>query len=115
MKRKLLILCIIILNFCLDLNAQAPKKFSYQSVIRNSSGQLITNSNISLRISILQNSLSGANIYSENHSVNTNINGLATLEIGNGNIITGTFNNINWSTGIYFIKTEVDVTGGNKL
>ena len=113
MRKKLLILCVILLNSYLNVNAQAPQKFSYQSVIRNSSGLLITNSNISLRISILHNSSTGTIVYSETHSVLTNTNGLATLEIGNGNIITGTFNNINWSSGIYFIKTEADVTGGN--
>lgn len=113
MRKKLLILCVILLNSYLNVNAQAPQKFSYQSVIRNSSGLLITNSNISLRISILQNSSTGTIVYSETHSVLTNTNGLATLEIGSGNIVTGTFNNINWSLGIYFIKTEADVTGGN--
>lgn len=113
MIKKILILCVILLNSYLNVNAQAPQKFSYQSVIRNSSGLLITNSNISLRISIMHNSSTGAIVYSETHSVLTNTNGLATLEIGSGDIVTGTFNNINWSSGNYFIKTEADITGGN--
>jgi hypothetical protein len=34
------------------------------------------------------------------------------LEIGGGTIVTGTFAGIDWSAGMYFIKTETDPTGG---
>ncbi len=39
-----------------SLMAQAPQKFSYQSVIRNSGGQLLANQQIAIKISILQGS-----------------------------------------------------------
>ena len=39
--------------------AQAPEKFTYQSVIKNSSGYLLKNQEIGLRISILFNSVMG--------------------------------------------------------
>jgi hypothetical protein len=51
-------------------------------------------------------------VYSETQSVTTNNNGLATLEIGNGSVLEGTFVSIDWSQGPYFIKTETDPTGG---
>ncbi|MDB9721242.1 DUF1566 domain-containing protein, partial [Winogradskyella sp.] len=35
-----------------------------------------------------------------------------TLEIGTGTPVTGTFAAIDWATGPYFIKTEIDPTGG---
>ncbi|MBU1014759.1 MAG: DUF1566 domain-containing protein [Bacteroidetes bacterium] len=88
--------------------AQTPTKMSYQAVIRNSSSQLITNQFIGMRISILQGSASGTIVYTETQTPSTNINGLVTIEIGGG---TG-FNTINWSSGVYFIKTETDPTGG---
>ncbi|WP_445718188.1 hypothetical protein, partial [Flavobacterium sp.] len=42
----------------------------------------------------------------------SNINGLVSLEIGSGTVVSGDFTNINWSNGPYFIKTETDPTGG---
>lgn len=93
--------------------AQAPQKMSYQSVIRNNTGDLVANSPIGLRISILKDSPSGTVVYSETMTNTTNENGLLSIEIGGGTPITGTFAGIDWSTGIFFIKTETDPNGGS--
>lgn len=92
--------------------AQAPEKMSYQSVIRDASNTLVTNQSVGIQISILQGSASGTSVYTETHAPTTNINGLASLEIGTGTIVTGIFSAINWGAGPYFIKTETDPTGG---
>jgi hypothetical protein len=42
----------------------------------------------------------------------TNENGLLTLIIGEGEIVTGTFADIDWSDGTYILKTETDPEGG---
>lgn len=65
-----------------------------------------------MKISILQGSSSGTAVYVETHTPTTNANGLATIEIGNGSIVTGVFANIKWSTGPYYLKTETDPEGG---
>ncbi|MDX9776817.1 MAG: FISUMP domain-containing protein, partial [Petrimonas sp.] len=39
-------------------------------------------------------------------------NGLVSVEIGSGTVVSGTFATIDWSNGPYFIKTETDPTGG---
>jgi len=92
--------------------AQAPQKMSYQAVIRNSSNALIVSTPVGMKISILQGSSTGTDVYVETQTVSTNANGLVSLEIGTGTVITGTFSAINWATGPYFIKTETDPTGG---
>ena len=92
--------------------AQAPQKMSYQAVIRNSSSALITSTPVGMQISILQGSSSGTAVYVETQTPSTNANGLVSLEIGTGTVITGTFSAINWAAGPYFIKTETDPTGG---
>jgi len=92
--------------------AQSPQKMSYQAVIRNGSDQLVNNHAVGMRISILQGSSSGTAVYVETQSPTTNANGLVSIEIGGGTIVTGTFISINWSAGTYFIETETDPTGG---
>ena len=98
--------------FAIGAFAQAPEKMSYQAVIRNSSGELVKSSNVGMQISILKGSATGTAVYVETQIQTTNANGLVTLEIGDGTIVTGTFDGIDWSTGIYFIKIETDPTGG---
>ena len=97
----------------LSVFAQAPQKMSFQAVIRNSSNALVTSTVVGMKISVLQGSPTGTVAYSETQSPTTNANGLVSLQIGAGAVISGTFAGINWATGSYFIKTETDPTGGN--
>jgi uncharacterized protein (TIGR02145 family) len=96
----------------LSIYAQSPNKMSYQAVIRNSSNALVTNQFIGMRIRILQGSVSGSSVYVETHLTTTNTNGLATIEIGGGTVVSGNFSTINWANGPYYCKTETDPTGG---
>lgn len=112
MKSKLFYLFALL--FVITINAQAPQKFSYQAVLRNSSGNLIANTNVGVKISIYQNSASGTPVYSESHASTTNANGLMSLQVGEGTvIINGNFSTIDWASGTYYIKSEIDPTGGN--
>ena len=104
---------LILLLLSENIWAQAPQKMTYQAVIRNSSNALILSSPIGIKVSVLQGSANGTVTYSETQIQNTNINGLVSLEIGMGTPVIGTFSNINWANGPYFIQTEVDPSGGS--
>ena len=94
------------------LYAQVPQKTSYQAVIRDADNNLVVDSPVAIRISILQEAIDGVEVYTETHQVNTNSNGLVTLEIGAGIVEYGQFDTLNWAAGPYFLKSEVDPTGG---
>lgn len=94
------------------LFAQAPAKFNYQAVVRNATNQLITSSPIGMRIAILKGTATGSAVYLETHIPITNANGLAAVEIGNGSVVNGVFANIDWANGPYFVKTDIDPSGG---
>ena len=111
MKKIYLIIAAIMLSIT-ALMAQSPEKFSYQAVVRDAAGHLISNGTVNVRISILQSSPLGDNVvYLESHTVTTNLNGLLTLEIGGGNSIEGSFSDIDWANGPFFLKTEIDPDG----
>mgnify|MGYP006267371059 CR=1 FL=1 len=85
---------------------------SYQAVVRDASGQLITNSTVGMRVSIIKDDPDGPAEYVETHTPTTNANGLATLEIGEGTAVSGTFFFIEWRSGSHYVKTETDPNGG---
>jgi hypothetical protein len=97
---------------CLQLQAQAPQRFSYQAVVRDGSNTLVTNSTVGMRVSLLQGNASGPTVYVETHSPTTNTNGLVSLAVGGGTVISGSMANIDWIDGPYFIRTEADPDGG---
>ncbi len=105
---------MVIAALTLTVNAQSPQKMSYQAVVRNSSGALVANQAVGMKISILQGSATGTVVFSETYSPNpqTNANGLVTVEIGSGITVIGTFSGINWASGPFFLKTETDPGGG---
>ena len=109
--KKIITICAALLMTA-SVFAQAPNKMSYQAVIRNSSNALVTNTQVGMQISILQDSANGTAVYVETQTTNSNANGLVSLEIGNGTVVSGTIAAINWANGPYFIKTETDPTGG---
>lgn len=112
MKKFYALTLILLISY--GISAQVPQKMSYQAVIRNSNNDLVTNTAVGLRISILQGTPTGTVVYQEYYSPNpqTNVNGLVSVEIGGGTAIIGTFSSINWSAGPYYLKTETDPTGG---
>ena len=107
MRKVFTILAAILLTA--SLYAQAPEKMSYQAVIRNTSNNLVTGKEVGMKISILQGSISGIAVYVETHTPTSNANGLVSLEIGTGTVVSGDFSAIDWAAGPFFIKTETAV------
>uniref|UniRef100_UPI004047D35B collagen-like triple helix repeat-containing protein n=1 Tax=Algoriphagus sp. TaxID=1872435 RepID=UPI004047D35B len=74
--------------------------------------KVLAASTVGIKISLLQGSATGSAVYVETHRKTTNVNGLVSLEIGTGTVLSGSFAGINWANGPYLIKTETDPTGG---
>jgi len=113
MKKTMTLLAMLFITFASF--AQVPEKMSYQAVIRDGANTLVTNQTVGMQMSILQGGdLANPGptvLYSETQTPTTNANGLVTLEIGNGTIVSGVFADIDWSASPYFIITETDPTG----
>jgi uncharacterized protein (TIGR02145 family) len=93
--------------------SQAPQKINFQSILRNTNGEVVANKSVSLKISILSGSITGTSVYSETHTKTTDASGLISLQIGSGSVSSGVFNNIDWGNAAHFIKLEADFSGGS--
>ncbi len=101
MKKIFTFLFLMLLTVA-SLFAQAPQKMSYQAVVRNSNNALVTEQQVSVRLSILQGSATGATVYTETHTATTNVNGLLTVEVGGGNS-SQNFSQIPWGNGPFYL------------
>lgn len=97
--------------FC-SVNAQVPDKMSFQAVIRDHNSNLVSNTVVGLRISIVKEVSPGTAVYSETHSVHSNENGLVSLVIGSGTS-NDDFSAIEWGSDSFYTRLEMDITGGN--
>lgn len=114
MKRIILALGIFAL-VAFKHYAQAPESFKYQALARDTNGILLQNQNLNMRISILQGSANGTVVYIETHQVTTNDYGLINLSVGEGTPVFGIFSVIDWGINSYYVKTEMDINGGNSF
>lgn len=110
MNRLYIIMIFLVAN--LSLMAQVPQSVKYQAVVRDNNNNLIVNQSVGLQISVLQGSISGPVIYEETFTENTNGHGLVFLNIGRGTPVVGTFTQIDWKNGPYFLETAIDINGG---
>jgi hypothetical protein len=110
LMKKLVLFSFILLSIVTF--SQAPEGINYQAVIRNSSGTLVANTTVAIRVQVRQASATGTVVYQERHSVLTSAQGLINLVIGSGTPQVGTFNGINWGVGPYFINLGIDLANG---
>ena len=108
-----LLLSISVITFA--QNIKGLDGFKYQAVIRDDQGGILKIQKVNFKFNILKGSSSGTSAYEETHTVKTNELGLVNLVIGKGAPIQGTFQMIDWGTGSYFIRIEMDETGGNSF
>jgi hypothetical protein len=111
MKKIFSTLLLIMLG--MSLFAQFPGGFNYQAVVRNTAGEIIANKTVKFRISMLQESESGTDVYVETHSVVTGAFGLANLKVGMGTKVSGNFDPSAWGLKKHFMKVELDPNNGN--
>jgi hypothetical protein len=87
---------------------EIPSGFNYQAVVRDATGNIISNEEIIFELSIQDNI--GTNIWTETHTITTNQFGLVSLVVGQGTQTGGTaavFNDIDWSSGTMKLRTVV--------
>lgn len=108
-------LLITVLLFTTTGFSITPEKMNFVAVIRNNQNSLASNQQIGVKLSILQDSITGTPVYSETHSPKADTYGIINIEIGTGISTKGVFNQIDWSHGNFFLKTEIDPQGGTNF
>jgi hypothetical protein len=109
MKKTIRLMMCAAVMFTAHIMAQVPQKFNYQGVVRNSSGNPLANTTIGLQLSITDGVTT---FYSETFTPTTSLLGLFNVEVGNGVVVSGVFNTIDWLSGPKNLKVEMDPAGG---
>ncbi len=102
--------------FAVAAFAQGPQGFNYQAVMRNASGALLANTNVGMRLSIINGTATSTTVlYSETRTTTTTAQGLLNIQIGDGTATatTGNLSTINWLDSNKFLKVEIDPAGGS--
>src|SRR4051794_6991444 len=97
--KKLCPIVVMLLLTCFTAISQAPQGINYQAVALDGAGNPVVSQPIGIRLTILDGGATGTLVYQETQHPSTDITGLFSIVIGNGTVVSGTFNNIKWGNG----------------
>lgn len=104
MKKTTLVL-IWLLAIAFSASAQSPQRMNYQTVVRNTNGNVTANTAVKFRFTIHDGSATGTTVFTETQTTTTNQLGLVNLEIGQLNNLAV----VNWGLGAKYLQVEVDI------
>ncbi len=104
-------LCLISAQF----TAKAQEKVSYQSLLLDENGPMVSQS-VALLLTVSQGNTENRTIlYQESHLTTTNSSGLVSLNLGSGISIAGNWSEINWSLENLYLETYLQEGSTSKL
>ncbi|MDX9695853.1 MAG: hypothetical protein RBT49_08685, partial [Bacteroidales bacterium] len=104
--KRIIVFCILATCLFIQALGQVPEGFNYQGTLRNSTGDLVKNTSITIKVSLIEDHTAGLVLFSEQHSVTTSDYGQFSIVVGKGSLLEGNFALIDWAQPM-FIKTEV--------
>jgi len=107
------LLFILFWMMSIGLYAQAPQGIPYQAVMRNADGTVMSNASMAITFKIHDVAATGVVVYEETHAVTSNSQGLVSMNVGGGTVVTGAFDNINWGAGNKFLQVIMNAGNGN--
>ena len=102
------IVCLIITN----IMAQVPQAINFQAIARDASGNVMANTHIQIRLTVIDSATGGNNVYQEVRALQTDAYGSFSFQIGVNpeGFTIGVFENIDWATGQKYLKIDYDPT-----
>ena len=105
-----LMLIGILCNVVSMAQTGAPAGITFQGIATDASGNIAMNATVFVKDAIIKSSANGSKIYSESFSnLKTTEDGIFTIIIGQGSSQSGSFNDINWANGPYFLNLQVAI------
>ncbi|MBQ0029389.1 MAG: hypothetical protein KBT32_03025, partial [Bacteroidales bacterium] len=104
---------LFLLHFACSLFAGVPHSISYQAVVRDAEGALVSESPVGVKVVIVKSN--GDEVYAETRTVTSNKNGLISFAIGDENASSSqSLSDVDWASGPFFVRCSVDLTGSGE-
>ena len=113
--QKIVFSIAVVLVAAVSVYAQVPQGFNFQAVARGSSGEILADQALGVKVSIIKGTEDGNPVYEETHTLTTNPLGLIQLVIGEGTAAEGqAFSEVDFGNDNYYVKLAIDPAGGTE-
>ena len=83
--------------------------FNYKALL-TVNGNVLSSQPATIKFTVLKNG--NISVYQETQSTTTDANGIFSLNIGEGTVVSGDFTTIDWGNNTYFLKVEINTGNG---
>ena len=93
-----------------------PNAIRFQTILRDANGELVSERNVGIRITIFSKQQEDHDLYGETFAVKTTADGIATVVLGEGEKVLGLqypFEDI-WNEANLWMRVEIDPNGGTE-
>ena len=111
-KKIIFIIVLHCIAVCLHAQvSKVPDGILFQAIAKDPAGNPAKGRTIYIKNAIIQNSISGVQVYVESHKIVASSEGVFTIVIGKGNKLAGpvSIGNIDWSSGPYFLNIKAAI------
>ena len=91
--------------------AFAQQGINYKALIKDANNAVVANQSITVQFTILQG-VAQTNVYQETHTPTTDANGIIIVNIGEGTVDSGVFDDIAWASDDHFLNTQINTGSG---
>ncbi len=104
--KKLLFIVTLLTS---TINFAQNQGFNYKALITQN-GNVLNTQSVNFRFTLMENGTTA--VYQETQNATTDNNGIVSVNVGEGTVISGDFSTIDWGNNSYFLKVEVDTGNG---
>lgn len=101
----------LVITLLLTLSSIAQNGINYKAVIKDATGNVMVSSPVSIQFAIYEGIALTNNVYQESHTLNTDVNGMIIVNIGEG-ISGDNFSTIAWENDDHYLNVQVNVGAG---
>lgn len=108
MKTKTILQALVLLFIVITASAQ--QGINYKAIINDANGEALVITPFTIQFTILENGTTP--VYQETHNPTTDSNGIVIVNIGEGTVVSGVYNDVDWGSNPHFLKTEINTGCG---
>jgi len=104
----------VVITLFISISSFAQQGINYKALIKDDLGNIVANNpNVTIQFEILRGSPQNS-VYRELHSSFTDANGITSVNIGEGALLTGspTFSTIDWGSDEHFLNVKINTGSG---
>ncbi|MFD2540764.1 hypothetical protein ACFSSB_00420 [Lacinutrix gracilariae] len=97
----------LIIGLFITLSCFAQQGINYKALIKDGGGNVVANDLVAVQFQILKGA-GMTEVYQETHTISTDSNGIVIVNIGEGSVDSGVYEDIDWGSDNHYLNVQIN-------